>query len=481
MLPHLDFDTWAAALNLGSIGGTAPANDTSGDQAETKGKTASGHRIPPPGARPSGKNDYTDLRQRLLKDVMARLEPDFRLVKSPQARDRIETLINELLAEYNFILARAERSRLQDSIYAELCGYGPIDVLMEDKAVQAIFVNGPKNIFVEVRGQLSRSVVVFDDDEHVLHHIDRMVAPLGHFVDESYPMTTTRLADGSAVYCMLRPVSLVGPSITIRKPDFTVLSQDQWVLNGSLSREMLDYLRLGMLSGLSVLVTGGISAGKASLLNMLAGHLPNDCRIVTIERIARLLLGHEHVVPLEARQHHDYETADLRTSELVEVAGALRPDVLFFGSRMNDGGGERLFVSPKPPPAKQIIGCMDGNDAQDVIDRLEITGLQYGDGSSEMIHQRIAERLNVIIQVRRMRDGSRKITGIWEVDGRVEGRAAVYPLFRFEQIGMEMGKVIGRMVQVTPVSRFATRFKNHGFDLTPLDFDPFGSTSSSKR
>ncbi len=415
------------------------------------------------------RQQLSDLQSRIMRMMLDSLESDFEYrPDSAAANERLRELFDEILTEEYVVLPRADRERLYSSTISELFGYGPLDPLLKDETITAIMVNGPKMIFIEQRGQKSLSGVVFEDDSHVHRIMDRIAAPLGRRIDEIMPFGDARLPDGSTAYLTVRPIALNGSSMTIRKYRRVLFRVDDLVRYNSATPEICAYLELCAAAGLSILVTGGVGAGKTTLCNILAGFVPADRRLITLEGIAELQAQHEHVVPLECSPPQSAGQRAVNTLDLIEQARHLRADTVLFGSHMEQGGGERLFVLPKDPPAPQIMGSLDGGDARDAITRLEIIGLQSDHGSLEVLRQRIAERLQVIVQMRRLRDGARKIVGIWEVTGLSGGEISLSLLFDFQPTGTVNGKVYGEHRIVSAKSQFIDRFVRAGLPLPPF-------------
>ncbi|MBK9748994.1 MAG: CpaF family protein [Chloroflexi bacterium] len=415
------------------------------------------------------RQQLSDLQNRIMRALLYELEPNFEYRPDSAAVDeRLRDLFNEILAEEYVVLTRTERERLYSATISELFGYGPLDPLLKDESITAIMVNGPKLIFIEQNGQKSLSGVVFEDDEHVHRIKDRIAAPLGRRIDEIVPFGDARLPDGSTAYLTVRPIALNGPSMTIRKYRRTPFTVEDLLSYNSATPEICTYLQMCATAGMSILVTGGLGAGKTTLCNIMAAFIPANRRLITLETIAELQAQHEHVVTLECSPLQSDGQRAVNTLDLIEQARLLRADAVLFGPHMNQGGGERLFVLPKDPPAQQIMGSLDGGDARDAITRLEIIGLQSDDGPLEVLRQRIAERLQVIVHMRQLHDGSRKIAGIWEVTGLSGGEISLSLMFDFQPTGMVNGKVYGEHRIVTTKSQFIDHFVRAGMTLPPF-------------
>ena len=246
-------------------------------------------------------NDYSDLKVRIQNKLIAELDPSLDISRKDDVRRQIQELFNSILAEENMVLSKAERQRLFEVIVAEIIGFGPLEILLQDESISEIMVNGPKNIFVERKGNLTRAPVTFDSDEHVMRIIDRIVSPLGRRVDESSPLVDARLPDGSRVNVVIRPIALCGPTITIRKFSSSPLGISDLIRFGSMTEGIAEFLRACVIARLNMVVAGGTGSGKTTLLNVLSSFIPNDERIITVENAAELQLQQEHVVTLESR------------------------------------------------------------------------------------------------------------------------------------------------------------------------------------
>lgn len=244
---------------------------------------------------------YFDLKTRVQNKLLTELDPSMDISKTEDVRRTIMELFEQILSEENIVLSRPERQRLFEQITAEILGFGPLQPLLDDESITEIMVNGPKNIYVERKGKIVRVPVTFEGNDHVMRVIDRIVAPLGRRIDESSPYVDARLPDGSRVNAVIPPISLVGPTLTIRKFAKTPITIDQMVGYGSITPEAVEFLKACVIARLNIVISGGTGSGKTTLLNVLSGFIPADERILTIENAAELQLRQEHVVTLESR------------------------------------------------------------------------------------------------------------------------------------------------------------------------------------
>lgn len=414
-------------------------------------------------------NGYAGLKTRVQNRLIAELDQSVDITRKAEVRSHIEELFNAILAEESMVLARAERQRLFEQIVAEILGFGPIEPLLADETVSEIMVNGPKNIFVERKGNLTRANVAFDDDNHVMRVLDRIVAPLGRRVDESSPLVDARLPDGSRVNAVIRPIALCGPTVTIRKFFKKPLTVDDLVRFGSITKEIGDFLRACIISRLNMVVSGGTGSGKTTLLNVLSGFIPNDERIVTIENAAELQLRQEHVVTLETRPPNIEGKGQISIQDLVVNSLRMRPDRIVVGECRS---GEALdMLQAMNTGHDGSLTTLHSNSPRDTIARLEVMCLMAGmDLPIRAIREQIASAVDCIAHQERMRDGSRKVVKVTEVQGMEGDMITMSDIFEYEQTGIEGGKIVGRIRPTGIRPKFTDRIEASGIYLPPSVF-----------
>jgi pilus assembly protein CpaF len=421
-------------------------------------------------ARPGGRteNSYTDLKSRVQNKLIAELDHIDHSRKN-EIRQHIEELFNAILAEESMVLSKGERNRLFEAIVADILGFGPIEPLLGDETITEIMVNGPKNVFVERKGNLSRANVSFDDDEHVLRIIDRIVAPLGRRVDESSPLVDARLPDGSRVNIVIRPIALNGPTITIRKFSKTPLAASDLVRFGSMTNEIAEFLRACVIGRLNMVVSGGTGSGKTTLLNVLSSFIPNDERIITVENAAELQLQQEHVVTLESRPSNIEGKGAISIQDLVVNCLRMRPERIVVGECRS---GEALdMLQAMNTGHDGSLTTLHANTPRDAIARLEVMCLMSGmELPVRAIREQIASAVDVICQQQRLRDGSRKILFITEVQGMEGEMITMSDIFEFEQTGFENNKIVGRIRPTGLRPKFIERIEDAGIHLPPSVF-----------
>lgn len=416
-----------------------------------------------------GGENYTDLKSRIQSRLLSELDPSMDLSRRDDVRRQIQELFNNILAEENMLISKTEKDRLFEIIVADILGFGPLEQLLADESITEIMVNGPKNIFIERKGQITLSGVTFENDDHVMRIIDRIVAPLGRRVDESSPLVDARLPDGSRVHVVIRPIALCGPTITIRKFSKQPLGIADLIRFGSMTPEIAKFLEACVVARLNMVVSGGTGSGKTTLLNVLSSFIPNDERIVTIENAAELQLQQEHVVPLETRPANIEGKGEITIRDLVIASLRMRPERIVVGECR---GGEALdMLQAMNTGHDGSLTTLHANSPRDALARLEVMSLMAGmDLPVRAIREQVASAVDAIIQQSRLRDGSRKIVFVTEVQGMEGEMITMTDVFEFEQTGMEKNKVVGRIKPTGIRPKFIERIDEAGLSLPPTIF-----------
>jgi pilus assembly protein CpaF len=412
---------------------------------------------------------YLDLKTRVQNKLLAEMDPTMDVSKTDEVRATIEGLYDSVLAEENIILSRVERQRLFEQIVAEILGFGPIEPFLADETITEVMVNGPKNIYIERGGKIVRTTAQFESNDHVMRIIDRIVAPLGRRIDEAQPYVDARLPDGSRVNAVIPPISLVGPTITIRKFFKIPLTVEQIIANGTITPEAVEFLKACVVSRLNMLVSGGTGSGKTTLLNILSGFIPEDERIVTIENAAELQLRQEHVVTLESRPPNIEGRGEVTIRDLVINSLRMRPERIIVGECR---GSEALdMLQAMNTGHDGSLTTLHANSPRDALARMETMVLMAGmELPHRAIREQISSAIDVIVQQERMRDGSRRVVSISEVQGMEGDVITMSEIFNFEKTGIENGKIIGRLLPTGLRPKFTERIEASGIRLPPNIF-----------
>ncbi|MBC7287199.1 MAG: CpaF family protein [Armatimonadetes bacterium] len=414
-----------------------------------------------------------ELCQRIHRRLLTETEfPVLQRLDAEQLRGRVQQITDSELQDRGIALTARAREQLVEEVMNEVVGYGPIQPLIDDPTISEIMVNGPHQVFVEINGRLQLTDRKFVDDEHVMRVIDRIVSPLGRRVDESMPMVDARLPDGSRVNVIIPPLALNGPCITIRKFSRTPLTPEKLVELGTMSEEMCIFLEAAVHARLNIIVSGGTGSGKTTTLNALSSFIPAHERIITIEDAAELQLQQDHVVTLESRPPNIEGKGEITIRQLVRNALRMRPDRIVVGEVR---GAEALdMLQAMNTGHDGSMSTLHSNSPRDTLSRLETMVLMAGtDLPSRAIREQIASALHLIVHQSRLRDGSRKITHITEVQ-RMEGEQIVLQdLFVFDQRGVDRnGKVVGEHVATGCTPLFMDLFEAEGVELPPDIFMP---------
>ena len=412
---------------------------------------------------------FTDLKNRVQQKLIAELDPSIDINQTSEVRATIQEMFETMLVEEQIVLSRNEKRLLYEQIVAEILGFGPLEPFLSQDGLTEIMVNGPKNIYVERLGKINRVNSSFEDDEHLMRIIDRIVAPLGRRIDESSPMVDARLPDGSRVNAVIPPIALNGPTLTIRLFSKIPLTIDNLVEYGTITRETVEFLKACVVARLNVVVSGGTGSGKTTLLNVLSGFIPDDERIVTIENAAELQLRQEHVVTLESRPPNVENRGAVTIRDLVVNSLRMRPDRIVVGEVR---AGEALdMLQAMNTGHDGSLTTAHANSTRDLLARLETMVLMAGmELPHRAIREQISSAIDLIVHTDRLRDGTRKVISISEVQGMEGDVITMSEIFRFEQTSIENGKVIGRLRPTGLRPKFMHRVQAAGIMLPPSIF-----------
>lgn len=423
--------------------------------------------------------DLLKLKRYLIDQVSRSMEGE-QLSLGNQS-DLIKQRLNEVYVQTKISLPEDLRKQIFHEILDEVTGFGPIQPLLDDEDISEVMVNGPKKVFVEKKGRLMKSPVTFDDDDHVLRVIDRIILPLGRRVDADTPTVDARLPDGSRVNAVIRPVSIDGPSITIRKFKKDKLSIQQLIDYGSLNSQMAEFIRACVLAHLNIVISGGTGSGKTTLLNVLSSYIPEEERIITIEDAAELQLQQDHVLRMETKVANTDGRGAVTIRDLVRNSLRMRPDRIVVGECR---GGEALdMLQAMNTGHDGSLTTLHANSPRDAISRMETMVLMAGmDLPLKVVRQQISSAVDLIIQQTRLKDGSRKVTAITEVVGMEGDIVVLTDIFKFEQTGLgQDGRILGelRATGIRPI--FTPRLEAAGFKLGAEVFMPPGGINLHSR
>jgi len=381
-------------------------------------------------------------------------------------RQRLLTVILQLLAEQSVPLSAPDRDRLAHDILDEVFGLGPLEPLLHDPSVSDILVNTHKLVYVERRGVIEKTDIVFKDEAHLMHIIDKIVSAVGRRIDESSPMVDARLLDGSRVNIVIPPLAVDGPLLSIRRFGSSPLSSDDLLRFRALTPQMLEVLRAAVRARLNIVVSGGTGSGKTTLLNVLSGFVSAAERIVTIEDSAELQIKQEHVARLECRPPNLEGKGAVRQRELVINALRMRPDRIILGEVRGEEALDMLQAMNTGHDGS--ITTIHANNPRDAIARIETMAMMGSIALPEKaIRAQIASAVDVIVQASRMSDGTRRVTHITEVTGTSGEVVSLQDIFLFEKQGLgPTGAVKGRFHSTGIVPKFAERLKAAGIPLS---------------
>ncbi|MGB9879261.1 MAG: CpaF family protein, partial [Anaerolineae bacterium] len=417
-----------------------------------------------------------DLEEKVRQQLYSRVDAQMLSRRSdPLIQARLRQMIGEIVEREKPEMSRLQRARLTERILNDAVGYGPIQELVDDPTVTEIMVNRWDRVYYERNGQIYLSEITFRDDDHVRNVIEKIVAPIGRRVDEASPMVDARLPDGSRVNAVIPPLALDGACLTIRKFGRGLTVEDLLSL-GTFGERDVAFLEACVRGRLNILISGGTGSGKTTVLNVLSSFIPRGERIVTIEDSAELKLQQEHVVRLEARQPNLEGQGEVSVRALVRNALRMRPDRIVVGEVR---GGEALdMLQAMNTGHEGSMTTLHANSPRDALSRLEVMVLMAGeDLPHRAIREQIASSVDLVVQVARLRDGSRKVVEIAEVAGvGNDGRVEVLPLFTFkvdESAGGD-GRIRGRLVPGGRVPGFLGKMEWHGVKLDPALFGGAG-------
>ena len=409
---------------------------------------------------------FQEVKARLHRAIITRMNlKKLNMLPPDRVHSEVSRLVEELLLAENLPLSTIERDRLVSEVNHELFGLGPLEPLLADPSISDILVNSYSNVYIERRGKLERTSITFKDDEHLMRVIERIVSTVGRRIDEAQPMVDARLPDGSRVNAIIPPLAIDGPTLSIRRFGTDPLKMAQLIENGALTREIAILFEMCVKARLNIIISGGTGAGKTTLLNALSAFIPADERIVTIEDSAELQLQQPHIVRLETRPPNIEGRGEITQRDLVKNALRMRPDRIVVGEVR---GGETIdMLQAMNTGHDGSLTTIHANTPRDALSRMEtmiqMTGMRLSDRA---MRQQIASAVNLVIQVARLTDGTRRIVSISEVTGMEGDTTTMQEIFQFERTGVDAkGTVVGRFRTTGIRPRFAERLKQYGMQL----------------
>jgi len=416
---------------------------------------------------------FYDIQAQVQKALIDELDAKLDRTDVEKVRKTIEDLLTRILEQQGVMLGRQDRVAMLDAITDEIVGLGPIEPLLRDDAIDEIMVNGPEDIYIEREGHIEHTGVAFRDEEHIKWVINRIIAPIGRHIDEKRPYVDARLKDGSRVNAVIRPLALNGPTLTIRKFSKRALEPDDLVRLGTLTPAMLEFISACVQARLNVVVSGGTSSGKTTLLNVLSRFIPADQRIITIEDAAELRLLQRHVIRLESRPANIEGEGQITIRDLVANSLRMRPDRIIVGECR---GAEALdMLQAMNTGHSGSMTTLHSNSPRDTLNRLETMTLMANAGlPSRAIREQIARAVQLIVHQERMRDGVRRITNITEVLRFTEDNILTQDIFSFRHVGFDKGRVLGQLRPTGLAPNFMDAFEQANIHLSTRIFSDGG-------
>ncbi|MEE9388580.1 MAG: CpaF family protein [Paracoccaceae bacterium] len=411
-----------------------------------------------------------ELHKRLLDNLnLAALEG----ATEADLRGEISAIAGEALEEMAVVLNRDERAMLNQELYDEVTGLGPLEPLLRDGTVNDILVNGPQQVFVEVDGKLELTDTTFKDERHLLRIIDKIVSAVGRRVDESNPYVDARLADGSRFNAMVSPIAVDGSLVSIRKFKKEKLAVDDLVTFGAFTEEMAAYLQAAVSTRLNIIVSGGTGSGKTTTLNALSSFIDNNERILTIEDTAELQLQQTHVGRMESRPPNVEGKGAVSQRDCLKNALRMRPDRIIVGETRGEEVIDMLQAMNTGHDGSMTT--IHANSARDGVSRLEnmiaMAGIEM---PLKAVRAQISSAVNLIVQISRLQDGSRRMTSITEITGMEGEVISMQEVFRYQRVGLTPdNKIIGHFTANGVRSHYSERFRMWGYDLPANIFEPF--------
>jgi pilus assembly protein CpaF len=415
-------------------------------------------------------SDVYLIRDRVQRKLLGETEGQVDLTKTPQVRQVIETYFNQVLVEENLLYTRTDRGKMLEWVMADIMGYGPIEPLLHDPTITEVMCNGPKAVYIERHGLIEKTNITFENESHLMRVIDRIVSPIGRRVDESSPMVDARLPNGYRVNATIPPLSLDGPLLTIRKFAQTPYTAQDLIANGTLSPGLVTFMKACVEARVNLVISGGTGTGKTTMLNVVSAFIPSRERIITIEDTAELQMKQEHVLRVEKRPPNVEGRGEVTIRSLVINALRMRPDRIIVGEAR---GGEALdMLQAMNTGHDGSMTTIHSNSPRDTLRRIETMVLMAGmELPLKAIREQVASAIDLIVHMNRMRDGTRKVVQVAEVQGMEGDTIVMQDIFTYEQTGFQNGRVIGQLKATGLRPKFSEKFAVNGIELPANIFE----------
>lgn len=416
--------------------------------------------------------EYQELKSSVHRDLISRVDLErVATQRDEYMRAQVLSVIQDLVANLKTPLSGRERERLSLEVLDEVFGLGPLEPLLQDPTVNDILVNGPKQVYVERAGILEESNVMFKDNAHLMNIIDKIVSAVGRRVDESSPMVDARLADGSRVNVIIPPLAIDGPHISIRRFGHVPLTEDDLLRNQTLTQPMLELLRGAVKARLNIIISGGTGAGKTTLLNVLSGYISDKERIVTIEDSAELQMKQRHCVRLETRPSNIEGRGSVMQRQLVINSLRMRPDRIVVGEVRGEEALDMLQAMNTGHDGS--LTTVHANSPRDALARVETMAMMANLNLPEKaVRRQIASAVQLVVQIARFNDGTRRVTQLSEITGMEEDVVSMQDVFVFEKHGVSPdGKTVGAFTATGIRPKFAERLKASGISVPAAWFE----------
>src|SRR5881398_3173 len=415
---------------------------------------------------------YQELKSSLHRDLLNKIDVEkVATVRDERTRSQALLVIQDLVANLQTPLSGRERERLALEVLDEVFGLGPLEPLLQDPTINDILVNGYKSVYVERAGMLEETKIMFRDDAHLMHIIEKIVSAVGRHVDESSPMVDARLLDGSRVNVIIPPLAVDGPHLSIRRFGHVPVSENDLLTNQTLTPQMLELIQGAVKSRLNIVISGGTGAGKTTLLNVLSGYISDKERIVTIEDSAELIMKQRHVVRLECRPANVEGTGAIKQRQLLINSLRMRPDRIVVGEVRGEEALDMLQAMNTGHDGS--LTTIHANTPRDAVSRLEVmVSLANLNIPDRAVRHQIASAIHAIVQIARLSDGTRKVVSVAEITGMEEDTVSMQDVFLFEKQGIgKDGRVIGTFTATGIRPKFADRLKSSGINVPASLFE----------